>query len=508
MEYRTNIKIQINKKKFYIYSVLLICSIMYILFFSNSTSPLYLTNMIGYDAGMFEFMGYGWLHGAIPYHDLYDHKGPFIFAINALGYAIGGDKRYGLVPIQVILMFVSNIYCFKILRTEFSLKKTFILQFFTLICLYFPYDGGNTTGEYVLPFIFMSYYYSYKWLCKYDKNKETKVQAKIPFMFGLVFGISLMTRLTNAVGICTLALFVCFILIKEKDYKNLLKSSIYFIIASLIIILPFVIYFHIKNLTYDLWFATLLNNFTYATGKRILLMYSPVLWGIVYGHVVIMILVTLKGIIKTRSYLNTAFFLTATTSFLSLIFLGDMALNYANVSIPFIPLYCCLYRKITINKIGFYKTISNFYICCITIATLLIILRYSKYILLNNRIFFSDQQLEKKQEIDIEYKGLFKSHAINQKDSLILINTESRLYLYNKVIPGCRFFTVQDWMAQFNKQVRNQRNIEFSRCKARYIIYQYPGKNHRKNIDPNELLNIIKKRYILKEKLNISHCMN
>ena len=58
------------------------------LVFSPSTSPLY--SDWGYDSAMFQTIGKYWAQGHLPYVELFDHKGPIIFFINALGYALGG----------------------------------------------------------------------------------------------------------------------------------------------------------------------------------------------------------------------------------------------------------------------------------------------------------------------------------------------------------------------------------------------------------------------------------
>ena len=56
--------------------------------FTESTSPLF--SGWGYDSAMFQTMGKYWAEGYLPYVDLYDHKGPMIFFLNALGYALNG----------------------------------------------------------------------------------------------------------------------------------------------------------------------------------------------------------------------------------------------------------------------------------------------------------------------------------------------------------------------------------------------------------------------------------
>lgn len=68
----------------------LICVLsgIFVYFWSGSTSPV-ISNFYGDDSAMFQIIGKAWCDGKIPYVDTFDHKGPFIFLINALGSSMG-----------------------------------------------------------------------------------------------------------------------------------------------------------------------------------------------------------------------------------------------------------------------------------------------------------------------------------------------------------------------------------------------------------------------------------
>ena len=68
--------------KYMKYIVYLIVSIFMILVLSKSTSPLY-DGSYTIDSGLFIVVGKAIIRGYIPYVDLFDHKGPIIFLINA-----------------------------------------------------------------------------------------------------------------------------------------------------------------------------------------------------------------------------------------------------------------------------------------------------------------------------------------------------------------------------------------------------------------------------------------
>lgn len=84
--------------RLFIWSTISFC---FLLLFSYSTSPVYSISW-GHDSAVFQIIGKGWLDGYIPYRDLFDHKGPLLFLINAVGYMVGGKN--GLFVLQCCFM--------------------------------------------------------------------------------------------------------------------------------------------------------------------------------------------------------------------------------------------------------------------------------------------------------------------------------------------------------------------------------------------------------------------
>ena len=76
------------------YFIYLLISIFMILILSKSTSPLY-DGSYTIDSSVFQLIGKGILEGYIPYVDLFDHKGPILFFIQALGILI--NKNIGII---------------------------------------------------------------------------------------------------------------------------------------------------------------------------------------------------------------------------------------------------------------------------------------------------------------------------------------------------------------------------------------------------------------------------
>lgn len=54
------------------------------------------------DQGLFFYIGREWLHGALPYRDIYDFKPPGIFALNALAIWIFGETFWGIRVLEIL----------------------------------------------------------------------------------------------------------------------------------------------------------------------------------------------------------------------------------------------------------------------------------------------------------------------------------------------------------------------------------------------------------------------
>ena len=186
------------KKKIGIALFWLVIAAGFVFLFSYSTSPLYPT-YYGNDSAQFQTIGKCWLKGAIPYRDLFDHKGPWIFFINMLGYLLTGTK-YGIFLIQIVCMWISLYFLYKtakygLHRTGYALGTVLVSMFF----LFLNYGEANLTEEYCLPFICASAYYIYV----YFNEEYHQHSPRAAFLYGMAFCVCFYTRVTNCAAVST-----------------------------------------------------------------------------------------------------------------------------------------------------------------------------------------------------------------------------------------------------------------------------------------------------------------
>ncbi len=66
----------------------------------------------GRDAGVFLYIGDRILNGGIPYLDVWDHKPPVIYFINAFGLLVGGGSVWGVWLLEFVALYSAALVWF------------------------------------------------------------------------------------------------------------------------------------------------------------------------------------------------------------------------------------------------------------------------------------------------------------------------------------------------------------------------------------------------------------
>ena len=84
------------------------------------TSPLYMP-LTYRDPGVFLYIGWRILNGELPYRDIWDHKPPFIFYINALGLAITKNSQWGVWLLEFVSLSLAAFIGFRLINWCYAL---------------------------------------------------------------------------------------------------------------------------------------------------------------------------------------------------------------------------------------------------------------------------------------------------------------------------------------------------------------------------------------------------
>ena len=243
-----------------------IMAIILLLFYSFTTSPLYLND--GMDSAVFKTMGLAILQGKIPYTDIFDHKGPILYFINAFGqWIIPG--RMGIFCLQVIGLSIALIFMYLTAR----LITNNLWAFVSVVVATYIYGGviqeGNQCEEWMMDIFVIAIYFAMRY---FTRESDSPHPLWYSLMYGLCFGLTFFISPNDAVaqigGIMT---GVAVYLLYRKQYRNAAANVLSFFSGFIIVLIPILIYFGIHHALGDLWYGLIGFNNEYSGGITYLL---------------------------------------------------------------------------------------------------------------------------------------------------------------------------------------------------------------------------------------------
>ena len=250
------------KKGYYEFG-LLVVAWLFVTVFSYTTSPLFHVWGNTPDSPIFQIVGKYWAEGDVPYRDLWDMKGPYILFVNALGYALTGTKT-GVFVLQGISLCLTLAVIFRTFLLRLPAAGAFLLTLLSLCGLSYVYEGGNMTEEYLLFPLSLSFYYILRWVDAYEEGGVVRHPVRCAFLYGMVLGLSLMSRLTNALGLCSAVAVIAVTLLRRREYRNFWANAGMFVLGFGATSVPFVAYFYSHAALREMWEATFLFALGYA----------------------------------------------------------------------------------------------------------------------------------------------------------------------------------------------------------------------------------------------------
>lgn len=245
---------------------------IFVLLFSVSTSPLYIYE--GMDSAIFKLVGLALARGKVLYVDIFDHKGPILFFIQALGQWIQPGK-WGIFLLQVLFNTITFTYLYRIIGLFLSgRKKGGLFAVVLLIFAQLLFDG-NQCEEWMLMCSVLSSIYTFRYLLKPESGNP----ISLGLLLGVCFSINFYIRPNDAVAFVGATMFGLFLFqLFIKQYKDAIYSALSFGGGLLLVSIPVFVYFAIHHALYDLYYGCIGFNLMYSAEKQSILMsmLSPV----------------------------------------------------------------------------------------------------------------------------------------------------------------------------------------------------------------------------------------
>ncbi len=215
--------------------------------------PLLITLPIFNDGGAYAYMGTLFFEGKLPYVDGWDHKGISLYLINAIGYLLGFKSLYGIRLLELILLLCSMSMIFSALKERYTERVAFLASIFGLFTMFYFFDAGNLTEEYVSYFVLICIALLLK--------KETR---PIHFVIiGFLFLISFTIR-ANLIGFWMSLFFYLVAQLFQGKKKSVLRQFGYMFVGFLIAVAFLGIYFVSTDSFQSFYEAAFSYNFAYS----------------------------------------------------------------------------------------------------------------------------------------------------------------------------------------------------------------------------------------------------
>lgn len=208
------------------------------------------------DPGVFLYIGWRILNGELPYRDIWDHKPPVIFYINALGLVLGGGSRWGVWFLELVFLFVAAYLGYKLIKHYFGTFPAVFSLLIWLLSLVGILQGGDFTTEFTLPLQFAALWFLVG---------SGKLRNNVRFLLiGILGAIAFFTKQTTVGMWVAVVIYLTGQRLFTRQGKQWLNEISWMALGAFGISLLIVGFFAFQNALPQFWSAAFEYNFLYA----------------------------------------------------------------------------------------------------------------------------------------------------------------------------------------------------------------------------------------------------
>ena len=184
-------------------------TVCYQLFLATSLTPIGLNE--GNDSLVFKHIGLALLQGKVPYIDLFDHKGPIVYFIDALGIGLTSG-RWGLYLVYCLYIAMTT-YIWWLTAALFVRPRQTVWPVAVALAAYLIVNvEGNLTEEWsLLPISYGLYVF-----VRHFVTGEP-ITTKRFFLVGIAMGVVTFLRINNMAAVCCAILFYIVYHLYQRD---------------------------------------------------------------------------------------------------------------------------------------------------------------------------------------------------------------------------------------------------------------------------------------------------
>ena len=248
----------------------------YMLIFAYNNTPL--GAAVGSDNAMYLTLGTALAEGRAPYVDVFDHKGPLLFAFQGLPQWVGGGYNLTAVFLQEVIALFACLTVVRALAKALSCPPILAqLIYLAMTCAFM--DGGNLTEEYTNLPALLALYLALRVFGRGEIGEKLFLPAA---GMGACAAAAFLLRANNALPIFALVAVLAVGLVITRRFALLGQCAAGFTLGLLAVFLPVLLWLAAKGALSAAWYGAIIHNIMYAdsgTGDRFAALFTTA-----YGH--------------------------------------------------------------------------------------------------------------------------------------------------------------------------------------------------------------------------------
>ena len=234
---------------------LLLCTAIIAVSVCSLSSPLYpFNNWV--DANCFFTVGKSMLSGVVPYRDLYEQKGPLLYALYALAYPVSHRSFFGVWLMEIAAAYAFLNLSYRTMQLIMGCKSPPALLLTAVLVYTAPaFLKGGSAEEFCLPLMMLSVYYGTLLVLQ-----DRELTGREALLIGLSSGAVLWVKYSMLGFYFGFILVPAWRMLRKHRALQLLKLLLLIVAGVVLASLPVLLYFGLNGAVSDLWTAYFFNN--------------------------------------------------------------------------------------------------------------------------------------------------------------------------------------------------------------------------------------------------------
>lgn len=420
---------------------------------------------IGSDNAIYMTMGTALKNGYAPYTEVFDHKGPLVFVLQAIPQIFsGGYSTLAIFMQQVIFLFA----CLRLLNRigEELGAPGLLTQMIYLALIAVNVGGGNLTEEYANVFALVGILTILRTFGSGLPEGEKGVFARAALLGGMSM-ICFLTRANNVLVLCAMTLALALWMMLARRWTLLMRCMGGFVLGLAVSALPVVIWLAAEGALAESIYGSIVHNMMYAEtggGSRLGMLLKTD-----YGHkAILMAALSLLGAaayVKKNPGLALAFVSGAAAAGLAAFISHKFYQHYLLLGAPLAAVGAM--RAIAVvreNRPKAYRAISvaaalacAAYLCAQGVQT--------------NRWRLAER--EGWETFTQQAQELYALVPEQERDSFMGYRVEPKWYVAAEALPCMRFYFLQEVLADADPAVMDEIVAEFESDPPKWLVIYY-----------------------------------